>query len=423
MTYQVPNLRGSVGPMLASYDAALAAIPVAIAELEQAASRCEAVSQIMGVYGRSIWGSFGKPLVSERGMQRSLRVSAWRHFYEVAHIGEIAPAADRARFEREMDDPPDFTLENLVATFGSYLSDPRGSILRGLAEVFSTLDPAYRSHAKVKIGVKGLPKRVIVAGCGSRWGHGRQRLVDTVKALRTVQGRGPVAEVDIEAAIANGEGLDGITFRAFGNGNVHIHFDATACLDINRALAEFYGDVLPDAEDEDVPRRASTEVSKDLAYYPTPRAVADALVDGLPLWSEGARALEPSCGCGRVLDALRPSGAVIRGIEVHPGRAAEARARGYSVQTANFLDVPPDPTFDAVAMNPPFVGRHWRKHVSHAQKFLKPSGVLRCILPGSAWYDGHLDGAGGRWNDLPVGSFAESGTNVPTGIWTWRAGR
>ena len=101
------------------------------------------------------------------------------------------------------------------------------------------------------------------------------------------------------------------------------------------------------------------------------------------------------------------------GIEYDAARAEQARAKGHSVMTANFLQVAPDPRFDAVVMNPPFYGRHYKLHLDHAVKFLKPGGVLVCILPATAHYDHGT--TIGRWTDLPVGSFASSGTNVPTG--------
>jgi hypothetical protein len=67
-------------------------------------------------------------------------------------------------------------------------------------------------------------------------------------------------------------------------------------------------------------------------------------------------------------------------------------------------------------MNPPFYGRHYAKHVNHALGFLKPGGTLTAILPVTARYDhGLLDG---RWEDLPVGSFSESGTNINTTVLT-----
>jgi tRNA1(Val) A37 N6-methylase TrmN6 len=98
------------------------------------------------------------------------------------------------------------------------------------------------------------------------------------------------------------------------------------------------------------------------------------------------------------------------------------RAKGHKVMFANFLETVPDASFDAVVMNPPFYGRHYAKHVRHALKFLKPGGTLVAVLPATAHYD-HKEFTSGSWQDLPVASFASSGTNVPTGYLTLRASR
>ena len=71
-------------------------------------------------------------------------------------------------------------------------------------------------------------------------------------------------------------------------------------------------------------------------------------------------------------------------------------------------------------MNPPFYGKHYAAHVEHALGFLKPSGILIAILPITARYDHGL--LKGSWDDLPVGSFSESGTNINTTILTIRKG-
>ena len=63
--------------------------------------------------------------------------------------------------------------------------------------------------------------------------------------------------------------------------------------------------------------------------------------------------------------------------------------------------------------------KRYKKHVGHAIKFLRPGGRLICILPASAYYD-HGNTVG-EWHDLPVGSFADSGTNIPTGYCTYYA--
>jgi SAM-dependent methyltransferase len=215
----------------------------------------------------------------------------------------------------------------------------------------------------------------------------------------------------------------GLSVRKFSNGNAHVFFTPETLKDINRALAEFYGEVLPDAEEENAKPRAGTAVSKDLQFYWSPRDVIDRALEFAGVYSlrewrnnppEPSHILEPSCGDGRILDAIRERGHRVFGVEYHAGRAAEARAKGHSVLTANFLECPARAEYDFVVMNPPFYGRHYVKHVHHALEFLKPGGTLVSILPATAHYDhGELEG---EWRDLPVGSFSEAGTNVPTGL-------
>ncbi|TPM53313.1 DUF4942 domain-containing protein [Mesorhizobium sp. B2-2-4] len=390
-----------------------------------------------------------RPYVSADTLKRNLCKSGWKAVYDRLQIDRIASARDRKLFDQTIENPPELTFDNAKATFGDYLERPRHHILRGLAEVFADLDPAYKSHSKVKIGVKGLPKRAILSNFGDYSGtYGRDKLRDIVNALAAYRGQ-PLMEhaeflIISDAHRAGEDGIldgrpapiqrgdkdeptplpdRGLWIRKFSNGNAHVFFAPETLTDINRALAEFYGEVLPDAEEENAKPRAGTSVSKDLQFYWSPlgvieRALEVAGIYNLREWRnnppEPSRILEPSCGDGRIMDAIRSRGHRVFGIEYHAGRAAEARAKGHNVLTANFLECPAKPEFGFVVMNPPFYGRHYVKHVRHALKFLKPGGTLVSILPATAWYDhGELKG---DWTDLPVGSFADAGTNVPTGI-------
>lgn len=430
------------------YDRKVANVEAAIKAYDDACTAVEMAGTIMGTYVNPVLR--GKAYVYASDMLKNLRASGWKTLYSRCQIDRIASAKDKKLFERTLADPPELTFDNAKATFGPYLENPRSHILRGLAETFSDLDPAYKSHSKVKIGVKGLPKRVIISSWGEYSGtYGKDKFRDIVNALAAYRGQ-PLMEWDEFNALAimhraGGDGvLDGrevsetdrygkvtaiqtvdrgMTVRRFGNGNAHVFFDAQAQRDINMALAEFYGDVLPDAEEEAGKPRTGTAVSKDLQFYWSPRNVIDRALEfagvyDLRGWRNNppkpSRILEPSCGDGRIMDAVRERGHEVFGIEYHAGRAAETRAKGHNVLTANFLECPAKPEFDMVVMNPPFYGRHYDKHVRHALQFLKPGGQLVSILPAAAHYDhGELEG---EWRDLPVGSFSEAGTNVPTGL-------
>lgn len=428
----VPTLQRSLSDVVSEYEHKRGAIATSLAAFEAAGDVLKMASTIGGTWGRT---TISTGNVGERDIADSLLKSAWKHVYEGLNIGRIASASDKRRFDQAMDNPAPFTLDNIRATFGAFVADPRGNILRGLAEVFCSLDPAYKSHDKVKIGVAGLPKRVILSSVGGYGSWGRDRLENMLNALASYQGKPLVTYLEIDALLKDEEALlesgqkpcgyrgelvtivaRGVRLKRFRNGNGHLSFESDTLRDINRALAEYYGDVLPDcAEEKPTTKQTGTTVSKDLQYYPTPaKVVDDVLSDIYPL--KGQRVLEPSCGCGRILDALRKAGANTFGIEVDARRAGEARAKGHRVHLANFLETVPTTDYDRVVMNPPFYGKHYAKHVEHAFKFLKPGGVLTAILPATARYDhGLLDG---KWQDLPVGAFSASGTNINTTVLT-----
>ncbi|WP_323008954.1 DUF4942 domain-containing protein [Paracoccus sp. (in: a-proteobacteria)] len=426
--------------IVAEYDVKREALAEALAEFEAAGTALKSAATIGGTWG-DITLDTGRGIYPSV-LEQSLLQSAWRHVYGLYGLEAISSAEDKRRYEQMFSAPPPFTVENIRDAFGDLISDPWGSVLRGMAEVFSQLDPAFKSHEKMKIGVKGLPKRVILSNVTGYGSWGRDRLRDILNALAAFQGKPLIEYREIEALMKDGEALReawtvpgdhhrpeaefparGVWLKRFANGNGHLFFDPSTLRDINRALAEYYGEVLPDCPDErPAKQRAGTEVSRDLQYYPTPIAVVDRVLADLTYRMPGQRVLEPSCGCGRFMDALRAAGADVIGCEVDPVRAAMCEARGHRVMRMNFLETVPIADFDQVVMNPPFYGRHYAKHVRHALRFLKPGGRLTAILPATARYDhGELDDLHPHWDDLPVGSFAESGTNINTTVATIRA--
>jgi hypothetical protein len=401
------------------------ALSSVISDYHESVSSLTLASQVMGEFGGSV---SRYPLsVDEKSLQDNLKKSAWRHMFKKLQIDIVAPAKDRKAFEMAIENPPDFTFDNIIATFGDYVKNPRYHILRGLAECFCRLDPAYKSHSKVLVGVKGLPKRVIVTGVGEySTGWGFDQIFDTINAINTYDNDPLIGRIELQetlrSALNEGQSeIGGLQLRKYLNGNVHIIFPPKKLLSINRALAEFYGDVLPDVDETPENKRTGTSVSKDLQYYPTPKKIVDLVIGNFYIHDD-LKILEPSCGDGMMLDGIRDiaKNADLMGIEVDLGRCEQARAKGHSVHCANFLEVPPVQDYDRVIMNPPFYGKHYLKHVNHAIEFLKDGGAIICILPASAWYD-HRDELPKRaeWRDLPVGSFRDSGTNICTGYFTW----
>lgn len=429
----LPALQKRILDIIAEYDEKLANARQEVMAFEAAGDSLKMAATINGKYGNT---TIDTGRICANTIEKSLLKSAWLVIYDMLQIKRIASAADKRKFECDIENPAPFTLDNIRSTFGNYILDPRGNILRGLAEVFCTLDQSYKSHEKVKIGVQGLPKRIILTGVRD-FGWGRDRLENILNALAQYQGKPLVTHQEVSALLEDENALlkngeinsnnrynpqkirvigRGVRLRRFNNGNGHLFFEPDTLKDINLALAEYYGEVLPDAAEEKPTKRAgSTAVSKDLQYYPTPISVIERVLENVHL-RPGIKVLEPSCGCGRFMDAIKVKGAEVFGIEVDFSRANQARAKGHNVLTANFLETSPVSDYDFIVMNPPFYGKHYAMHIEHAQKFLKPGGRLISVLPVTARYDHGL--LNGRWEDLPIGSFRESGTNINTTILT-----
>lgn len=419
---------------LSEYDRKLSFLDEELKKFEQAGADLMKSITVRGTYGQE---NINIGSVNSHQLKKNLVKSAWLSIYDGMQIKRLMSARDKNLFEQGLEQVQEFNIESIIATFGDYIQDPRKSVIKGLAEVFSGLDPAFKSHDKVKIGVKGLPKRIIMTGFGQYcYGYGWDRTKDIINALASVQGK-PLAEhFELQALYKDGDALikgvtneyngkitvlppRGISLKRYKNGNGHIYFEPETLSDINRALAEYYGDVLPDCHEEKPTKKStSTAVSKDLQYYPTPHNIVETLIELQYQIPENAKILEPSCGCGRIMDGIKKKWPDVNlfGIEYDSSRAAQARAKGHNVLTANFLEVVPNPIYDRIIMNPPFYGKHYAKHIKHALKFLKDGGILVSILPITARTDhGIFDG---KWYDLPFGSFSESGTNINTTVLT-----
>lgn len=490
----VPALKKSLAEFVDEYDRKLLGLKDASDAFKRAHSDLKTSCNMTHYQGDPTDGA----RLNDAEMGRILLRSAWWSVYHGLDIGKIAPKVDRDRLRMEFEqNPKPFTLENIRDVFADYRADPRHHILRGLAQTFADLDPFYKSHSKWQVGVKGLPKRIILGGFAGYSSHGENKLADVMRAYCRVISEAEMTHGELRAWISmaqrgitaddvddfepgaqyrqgdfakqNGRlyRLDrhtppsdkivsegtypawspvsipdlGLKLRVFNNGNGHLSFSPQALRNINAALAEYYGPSLQkDADDDEELKKApSTAVSADLAFYPTPKKAADALIGGQIDRGYNNTAtikiLEPQCGDGRLIDRINAEikekcviGVEVYGVEIDKRHAPALKAKGINATWANFLNVAPTGDFDYIFMNPPFAGKHYQKHVEHAKKFLKPGGVMRCILPASARYDhdfipvSHGEYAPG-WRDLPAGSFSEVGTNVNTGIYEWVKGK
>jgi len=178
--------------------------------------------------------------------------------------------------------------------------------------------------------------------------------------------------------------------------------------------------------------KTGVQVAVVAQLFLAPADLADRMVWLVDI-KPGERALEPSAGTGRLLDAigrvpffLSDEASSVLAIEQNEALTlamAKRRDPRTTYTCADFLRLDPahyEP-FDVVLMNPPFVDQY--AHVTHAIGWLKPSGRLVAVMSSGVLF--HTSKAavtfralveqyGGHFTTLPADTFKESGTGVQT---------
>jgi hypothetical protein len=365
---------------------------------------------------------------------------------------------------------PPLTVGNVYATLEGFMSQSEMIFRRGIANAFSKLDRRFRSHNGFRIG-----DRIVLSYAfdeNGRWSYHRSHrdtIADIERAFRVIDGQDPTHNTMGIVWVVEKERGGGwdkrqsehegefFRIRIFKNGNAHLWFTRKDLLEkVNRILAEWYGEVVGDANttDDDPFAQVKTAPAKYYGFYPTPEAAAERLVNGDNRYNRGVswlqeagkpplRVLEPSAGTGNLArlcaakDMPEPSDYMKRGnyqqrvtvdcVEIQPHLAAGLEAQGLyrKVTCADFMALQPDPAnlYDVVMMNPPFDRERDIDHVCHALKFLKPGGTLHAIMSAGTEFRSTrkaeafralMERLGASWDDLPPNSFSEVGTNVNT---------
>lgn len=149
--------------------------------------------------------------------------------------------------------------------------------------------------------------------------------------------------------------------------------------------------------------------------FPTPPDLARRMVE-LAEIAPGQRILEPSAGTGNLLRRLIGLDVDVVAVEINHNMAEMLRVQypgENNIKCADFLSCNGElGTFDRIVMNPPFINGEDIKHIQHARKFLKPGGKIVALCANGPRQREALRPIASYWQDLPEGSFKESGTNV-----------
>ncbi len=352
-------------------------------------------------------------------------------------------------FQRDLaSDPPEVTEDNVRATLRQMIGDADLIWKRGMANVFSSLDRRFRSHDAFKIGSRIILDRAFDEHGSMNWHSGfRDKIIDIERIFRRLNDGAMFGGSILYNIEAERRGTWGarqsehvgafFKIRIFKNGNAHLWFsDDRLVREVNKTLAEYYGDVIPDGMDDraadDIFRDVKLTPAKRFGFFPSPPPVVGGIfsyVHGL----DGARVLEPSAGTGNIARKAVAQGAIVDCVEIQKEHADTLRAEGIynRVSCQDFLTFSAKTPYDVILLNPPFDRGRDIDHIMHAWSMLAPGGKLVSVMHAGVEFSetkkakafrafAKKFGRGwrGPFQDLPPASFAEVGTYVNTVIVT-----
>lgn len=148
-------------------------------------------------------------------------------------------------------------------------------------------------------------------------------------------------------------------------------------------------------------------------FFPTPPAVIERMLELAEIAPQHS-VLEPSCGKGDIIDAVKAEhpAAMIHALERNYALSDVLSAKGHDVEFGDFLLH--QGTYDRIVMNPPFEHGADLEHVRHAFSLLKPDGRLVSVMCEGPFFRSDqksvefrqwLEEVGAETQDLPAGSF------------------
>jgi len=197
--------------------------------------------------------------------------------------------------------------------------------------------------------------------------------------------------------------------------------------ELRAALREYLGHRGEARGDDPIQITERELIGKPLpGFYPTPRPVIERMLELAGVESQH-KVLEPSCGKGDVLDALKDQcpGIELFAIERYTTLSDVLSAKGHEVEFSDFLTH--QGAYDRVLMNPPFADGQDIEHIRHAYSLLSPGGRLVSVISEGPFFRSDkqsiafrewLDELAGETEQLPEDAFQGREAFRETGVRT-----
>lgn len=376
-------------------------------------------------------------------IKKGIDQDMWRSLITSTRLFSLMDTEEKKHFETDLKtNPPEVTPDTVMATLDRLSADAGSIFRRGLVNAFTSLCRDYKSHDGFKIGdrlVIGYAVQFYKWGSfSSSYNSTSDRLQDVDRVMHVLDGK-PEPDYQnglcaaLRTALGDWKQTQSTEFstpywqcRFFKNGNIHLWPTRQDLVDkANKHIAEYFGPTIgSDKGERNTMEGFRPKDADNLGDFPSPSAVVDRILEAAEI-EPGMSVIEPSAGSGRIAIPAAQLGASVSVCEIQKDHINQLYAVELfqHVYHGDFLDYPATPRFRRAVGNPPFAGGADIAHAYHAFKFLVSGGRLVFVM--SAGIKTRQDRLGqdfrsflnlykARVEDLPEGSFLESGTRVNT---------
>lgn len=185
--------------------------------------------------------------------RKQLDAAAWDFIISRTGLRDLMGTQQKEQWRKQLEeDPPEFTIETVVATFEGMVGQADQIFLQGLVDVFERLPRDFRSHDGFKFGARCVMTGAVWRYSRFSWAHrdyhnAKEMLHDLDRVFHQLAGKlWIVKAVDVAAAaMERGETeceTELFRLRWFRNLNLHVWMkDRKVVDDANRLLGSHYG--------------------------------------------------------------------------------------------------------------------------------------------------------------------------------------
>lgn len=244
-------VRQTMGEMVDNRNAAVSLWAQGCKLLDQAEDVCKRTCHYGGVRTYDV--------ASPEKATKEIDSAFWRAAFERTGMMQIMDSRAAKDFKDSLDkDPPEFSLDNIEAQYLSMYQEADTMFLRGIYEVFRSLDHSYwnNNHEPYQISAKNIMRGMLDSwSVESSWGSPRLSyyrtdwLNDVDRCVKVLTGRKHQPrelETNINAALADQDGPpwiyedDDYHMKFYKNCNVHLTFKNQDTIDrLNQAIARY----------------------------------------------------------------------------------------------------------------------------------------------------------------------------------------